>query len=109
MRKAVIVGPPMIRVLDIMGPLEVLSNAQGYKIQLANPGLERSLQTNRRMNVSLRIELVGDVGPFLWEVDVSEVDVLDWFELQGLDETLTQCLSYELPHRVSPDSEQVFG
>ena len=47
MRKIVIVGPPPVQVLDVTGPLEVFSNAPDYEIQLANPGLERTLQTNR--------------------------------------------------------------
>lgn len=47
MRKVVIVGPPPVQVLDVTGPLEVFSNAPDYEIQLANPGLERTLQTNR--------------------------------------------------------------
>src|ERR1700687_3172957 len=47
MRKVVIVGQPPVQVLDVTGPLEVFSNAPGYEIQLANPGLERTLQTNR--------------------------------------------------------------
>jgi transcriptional regulator GlxA family with amidase domain len=47
MRKVVIVGPPPVQVLDVTGPLEVFSNAPDYRIQLANPGPERTLQTNR--------------------------------------------------------------
>src|ERR1700675_515467 len=47
MRKVVIIGPPPVQILDVTGPLEVFSNAPGYEIQLANPGLERTLQTNR--------------------------------------------------------------
>src|ERR1700726_864263 len=47
MRKVVIVGPPPVQVLDVTGPLEVFSNAPDYEIQLANPGRERTLQTNR--------------------------------------------------------------
>src|SRR6266851_564497 len=49
MRKVVIVGPPPVQVLDVTGPLEVFSNGPGYEIQLANPGLERTLQTNRSL------------------------------------------------------------
>jgi hypothetical protein len=47
MRKVVIVGPPPIQILDVTGPLEVFSNAPDYEIQLANSGIERTLQTNR--------------------------------------------------------------
>ncbi|MEO8737738.1 MAG: DJ-1/PfpI family protein [Edaphobacter sp.] len=47
MRKVVIVGPPPVQVLDVTGPLEVFSNGPDYDVQLANPGLERTLQTNR--------------------------------------------------------------
>lgn len=47
MRKVVIVGPPPVQVLDVTGPLEVFSNAPGYKIQLANPGADSVLRTNR--------------------------------------------------------------
>jgi putative intracellular protease/amidase len=47
MRKVVIVGPPPVQVLDVTGPLEVFSNAPDYEIQIANPGRERTLQTNR--------------------------------------------------------------
>jgi transcriptional regulator GlxA family with amidase domain len=47
MRKVVIAGPPPVQILDVAGPLEVFSNAPGYEVQLANPGLERTLRTNR--------------------------------------------------------------
>jgi transcriptional regulator GlxA family with amidase domain len=56
MRKVVIVGPPPVQVLDVTGPLEVFSNGPDYVIQLANPGLERTLQTNRGL-------LLGDATP----------------------------------------------
>jgi transcriptional regulator GlxA family with amidase domain len=56
MRKVVIVGPPPVQVLDVTGPLEVLSNAPDYEVQLANPGLERTLQTNRGV-------VLGDATP----------------------------------------------
>lgn len=49
MRKVVIVGPPPVQVLDVTGPLEVFSNAPGYEIQLANPGIERELRTHRSL------------------------------------------------------------
>jgi transcriptional regulator GlxA family with amidase domain len=56
MRKVVIVGPPPVQVLDVTGPLEVFSNAPDYEIQLANPGVERTLQTNRGI-------MLGDATP----------------------------------------------
>lgn len=56
MRKVVIVGPPPVQVLDVTGPLEVFSNAPGYEVQLANPGPERTLRTNRGL-------LLGDAAP----------------------------------------------
>ena len=56
MRKVVIVGPPPVQVLDVTGPLEVFSNAPNYEIQLANPGTERTLQTNRGV-------VLGDATP----------------------------------------------
>jgi putative intracellular protease/amidase len=48
MRKVVIVGPPPVQVLDVTGPLEVFSNADGYDIILGTPGPEPTLKTNRR-------------------------------------------------------------
>jgi transcriptional regulator GlxA family with amidase domain len=48
-RKVVIVGPPPVQVLDVTGPLEVFSNTDGYEITIGTPGLERTLQTNRRL------------------------------------------------------------
>lgn len=56
MRKVVIVGPPPVQVLDVTGPLEVFSNAPGYEIQIANPGPERTLKTNRGL-------VLGDAVP----------------------------------------------
>ena len=47
MRKVVIAGPAPVQILDVTGPLEVFSNAPDYEIQLANPGMQRTLQTNR--------------------------------------------------------------
>jgi transcriptional regulator GlxA family with amidase domain len=47
-RKVVIVGPPPVQVLDVTGPLEVFSNADGYNVTIGTPGPERTLQTNRR-------------------------------------------------------------
>ena len=63
MRKVVIVGPPPVQILDVAGPLEVFSNAPGYEIQLANPGLERSLQTNRGIVLADAIPIAEVQGP----------------------------------------------
>src|ERR1700679_903012 len=63
MRKVVIVGPPPVQVLDVMGPLEVFSNAPDYEIQLANPGLERSLQTNRGLVLAEATPIADVHGP----------------------------------------------
>jgi hypothetical protein len=57
MRKVVIVGPPPVQVLDVTGPLEVFSNVPAYEIQLANPGLERSLQTSRGIGLADTVEM----------------------------------------------------
>jgi transcriptional regulator GlxA family with amidase domain len=63
MRKVVIAGPAPVQVLDVAGPLEVFSNAPGYEIQLANPGRERTLQTNRGVVLADAIP-IGEVrGP----------------------------------------------
>jgi transcriptional regulator GlxA family with amidase domain len=63
MRKVVIVGPPPIQVLDVAGPLEVFSNAPDYEIQLANPGLERSLQTHRGLVLAQATPIADLHGP----------------------------------------------
>jgi transcriptional regulator GlxA family with amidase domain len=63
MRKVVIVGPPPVQVLDVMGPLEVFSNAPDYEIQLANPGLERSLQTSRGLVLAEATPIADVHGP----------------------------------------------
>ena len=47
MRRVVITGPPPVQILDVAGPLEVFSNVPGYLVELANPGTERTLKTNR--------------------------------------------------------------
>jgi transcriptional regulator GlxA family with amidase domain len=52
MRKVVIVGAPPVQILDVSGPLEVFSRAPGYKVQLANPGQDRCLQTNRGVSLT---------------------------------------------------------
>jgi putative intracellular protease/amidase len=49
MRKVVVVGQPPVQVLDVTGPLEVLSSAGGYKVVLGSPGKERTLKTNRNI------------------------------------------------------------
>jgi transcriptional regulator GlxA family with amidase domain len=63
MRKVVIIGPPPVQILDVTGPLEVFSNAPGYEIQLANPGLERTLQTNRGVVLADATPLADVQGP----------------------------------------------
>jgi transcriptional regulator GlxA family with amidase domain len=63
MRKVVIVGPPPVQILDVTGPLEVFSNAYGYDIQLANPGLERTLQTNRGVVLADATPIAEVQGP----------------------------------------------
>jgi putative intracellular protease/amidase len=63
MRKIVIVGPSPVQVLDVSGPLEVFSNAPDYKIQLANPGLERTLQTNRGVVLAEETPIADVRGP----------------------------------------------
>jgi transcriptional regulator GlxA family with amidase domain len=63
MRKVVIIGPPPVQVLDVTGPLEVFSNAPDYEIQLANPGLERVLQTNRGVVLAGATPIADVHGP----------------------------------------------
>jgi transcriptional regulator GlxA family with amidase domain len=63
MRKVVIVGPPPVQILDVTGPLEVFSNAPGYDIQLANPGLERTLKTNRGVMLADATPIADVRGP----------------------------------------------
>src|ERR1700675_3560932 len=63
MRKVVIVGPPPVQVLDVTGPLEVFSNAPDYEVQLANPGSERALQTNRGVVLADATPIPGIRGP----------------------------------------------
>src|ERR1700749_510310 len=63
MRKVVIAGPPPVQVLDVAGPLEVFSNAPDYEIQLANPGLDRTLQTNRGVVLADAAPIAQVQGP----------------------------------------------
>jgi hypothetical protein len=42
MRKVVIVGPPPVQVLDVTGPLEVFSSADGYDVTIGSSGPERN-------------------------------------------------------------------
>jgi transcriptional regulator GlxA family with amidase domain len=63
MRKVVIVGPPPVQILDVTGPLEVFSNAPGYEIQLANPGPERTLKTNRGVMLADATPIADVQGP----------------------------------------------
>lgn len=63
MRKVVIVGSPPVQVLDVTGPLEVFSNAPGYEVQLANPGMERTLGTNRSIVLGEATPIAEMRGP----------------------------------------------
>src|ERR1700743_2666087 len=63
MRKVVIAGPPPVRVLDVTGPLEVFPSAPGCEIQLANPGVERRLQTNRGVVLADATPIADVRGP----------------------------------------------
>lgn len=51
-RKVVIVGPQPVQVLDVTGPIEVFSNANGYDITIGTPGPEPRLETNRQFALS---------------------------------------------------------
>ena len=63
MRKVIIIGPPPVQILDVTGPLEVFSNAPDYEVRLANPGLERTLQTNRGVVLADAIPIADLHGP----------------------------------------------
>ncbi|WP_433983647.1 helix-turn-helix domain-containing protein [Tunturiibacter empetritectus] len=63
MRKVVIIGPSPVQILDVTGPFEVFSNAPDYEIQLANPGLERTLQTNRGVVLAHATPIADVRGP----------------------------------------------
>src|ERR1700737_2508030 len=63
MRRVVIVGPPPVQVLDVTGPLEVFSHAPDYEIQLANPGPERTLHTNRGVVLADATPIAAVHGP----------------------------------------------
>lgn len=58
-----IVGPPPVQILDVAGPLEVFSNAPGYDVQLANPGTERTLRTNREIELGNATPIEEIHGP----------------------------------------------
>jgi transcriptional regulator GlxA family with amidase domain len=62
-RKVVIVGPPPVQVLDITGPLEVFSSADGYDVTIGTPGPERTLQTNRRFALTDAVPITEINGP----------------------------------------------
>ena len=47
-RKVVIVGPQPVQVLDVTGPIEVFSNADGYDVTIGTPDPGSTLETNRR-------------------------------------------------------------
>jgi transcriptional regulator GlxA family with amidase domain len=62
-RKVVIVGPPPVQVLDVTGPLEVFSSADGYDLTIGTPGRERTLQTNRRFALTDAVPITEINGP----------------------------------------------
>jgi transcriptional regulator GlxA family with amidase domain len=62
-RKVVIVGPPPVQVLDVTGPLEVFSSADGYDVTIGTPGPERVLQTNRRFGLTDATPITEINGP----------------------------------------------
>jgi transcriptional regulator GlxA family with amidase domain len=63
MQKIVIVGPPPVQVLDVTGPLEVFSSADGYDVTIGTPGPERTLQTNRRLALTEAAPISEISGP----------------------------------------------
>jgi transcriptional regulator GlxA family with amidase domain len=62
-RKVVIVGPPPVQVLDVTGPLEVFSSAEGYEVVIGTPGPERTLQTHRRFALTDAVPMTEINGP----------------------------------------------
>ncbi len=62
-RKVVIVGPSPVQVLDVTGPLEVFSNAEGYDIVIGTPGPERKLETNRGFALTDAVPINEIDGP----------------------------------------------
>jgi transcriptional regulator GlxA family with amidase domain len=63
MRSVVIVGPPPVQVLDVTGPLEVFSSAEGYQVTIGTPGVERTLQTHRRFALTDAVPIQEINGP----------------------------------------------
>jgi transcriptional regulator GlxA family with amidase domain len=63
MRNVVIVGPPPVQVLDVTGPLEVFSSADGYDVTIGTPGPERTLQTNRGFALTDAVPITEINGP----------------------------------------------
>jgi transcriptional regulator GlxA family with amidase domain len=63
MRNVVIVGPPPVQVLDVTGPLEVFCNAPDYDVQIANPGVENYLLTNRGLSLTGATPIKEIKGP----------------------------------------------
>jgi transcriptional regulator GlxA family with amidase domain len=59
----VIVGPPPVQVLDVTGPVEVFSSAEGYDVTLGTPGPERTLETNRRFALTNAVPIAEMKGP----------------------------------------------
>jgi transcriptional regulator GlxA family with amidase domain len=63
MRKVVIVGPPPVQILDVVGPLEVFSNAPDYEVQLGNPGHDKTLRTSRGLSLTDATPVAEIKGP----------------------------------------------
>jgi transcriptional regulator GlxA family with amidase domain len=63
MRRVVITGPPPVQILDVTGPLEVFSNAPGYEIQVLSPDDDKTLRTNRGINLGNALPLTQCSGP----------------------------------------------
>ena len=62
-RRVVIVGPPPVQVLDVTGPIEVFSSAEGYEVIIGTPGSERTLQTHRRFALTDAVPITEINGP----------------------------------------------
>ena len=63
MRRIVISGPPPVQILDATGPLEVFSNAPGYRIEIATPDDSHLLRTNRGISLTNATAIQNISGP----------------------------------------------
>lgn len=63
MRRIVISGPPPVQILDVTGPLEVFSNAPGYRIEIATPDDSHLLRTNRGISLTNATAIQNISGP----------------------------------------------